>query len=256
MFGTIVILLPSPFTGGALDLSHSGKHAVIDASAESSSSTHVAAWYTDVYHAVKPVHSGYRLALSYNLIHSTAPSLKPAINTSALTQQLKHTLLSWKYWDHPMKLIYLMDHMYSAQELRTVSLKGKDAHLVSNLRGVAKELGFRLCLVNLELHQSGQANDYGEFNDYDPYEEYDSDDEDAVEWHRQAQQGLTICEVEDQTWSFDDAIDLDGHPVELNEDLEWTDEDEFFPHGLDATSPDEEEYEGYMGNVSKPTMDI
>ena len=249
MFATIVIVLPSQFTGGELDLSHSGQHAVVDISAKSSSSTHVIAWYTDVYHAVQTVKSGYRLALSYNLIHSNLPSLKPEIAVSAQMQELKHLLLSWKYFDDPVKLIYLMDHMYSLQETRKVLLKGKDAHFVANICGVAKELGFRLCLVNLELHQSGQADDQGEYDDFDPYEEYDSDDEDEVSFRRRAEKGPTLCEAEEETWSFEDPVDLDGNSVSLKEDLELDNEDEYLPCTLAATKPDETEYEGYTGNV-------
>ncbi|KIM21996.1 hypothetical protein M408DRAFT_79639 [Serendipita vermifera MAFF 305830] len=236
MFATIVVILPSQFTGGALELSHSGEHVTVDVSAMSSTSTHVVAWYTDVYHSVQPVESGYRLALSYNLVHSSVPSLKPSIRSNANTQELKHALLSWKARDSPTKLIYLMSHMYSYQELRRVSLKGKDAYFVANIRGVAKELGFRLCLVNLELHQSGPAIDFGDFDDY-----YYP----IVRRRKRHELG----EVEEESWSFDDAVDLYGNSVDLNEDITLDDKDEYFPRTLAKTVPAEEEYEGYMGNV-------
>ncbi|KIM21997.1 hypothetical protein M408DRAFT_12274 [Serendipita vermifera MAFF 305830] len=210
-------------------------------------------------HASQPKAELYKLLLyetgSHFLPHQdSVPSLKPEIRSSPYTQELKHALLSWKLWDHPMKLIYLMDHMYSYQELRQVSLKGKDAHFVANIREVAKELGFRLCLVNLELHQSGQANDYGGFDYYDPYaeeyEEYDEDEDssDFGGYRRRAQEDLEIGEVEEQNWTFEDAVDLEGNSVQLNEDIELDDDGEYFPRTLTETVPDEEEYEGYMGN--------
>ena len=166
-------------------------------------------------------------------------------------RQLKHVLLSWKLWDNPQKLVYVTDHIYSANDLRNVSLQGKDAHVVSHLRGIAEGVGFSLCLVNLELHRSGQADDDGQY-DSDPYAEYDSDDE--VE-RRLQEQGRTIVEVEDETWSFEDAVDLDGNSAELNEDLDLTDESEFLPHSLAEMSPNDREYEGYMGNVRTVVAD-
>ena len=229
MFATMVILLPSQFTGGTVDLAHSGQRVKIDVSANSAFSTHIAAWYTDVFHAVRPIHSGYRLVLSYNLIHSTAPSLKPApADMSGQYLELRHTLNSWKLRGQPMKLFYMMDHMYSANDLRATSLKGKDAHIVSHLRALADQLGFHLCLINLELYEQGQAGDYG-----GGYGSHDN---------------VEMGEIEEKTLSFNHAVDLDGKSLDLPEDLDLEDENEFFPYALGEDNPDETEYEGYQGN--------
>ena len=94
MFATIIIVLPSPFTGGAAHLSHGNLSEVFDCSANSAHQTTVLAWYTDVKHSIKPITSGYRLALSYNVYH-TKNTLRPSLptNHSAVTA-LRHVLLS------------------------------------------------------------------------------------------------------------------------------------------------------------------
>jgi hypothetical protein len=223
MFATIVILLPSMFTGGSLKLSHARESTIVDAAPHSLFSTHVAAWYTDVYHSVSPVQSGYRLALSYNLIHTNAPSLKPTLaGMSVEAQELRHVMLSWKQSIDPEKIVYLLDHMYSEVNLRASTLKGKDTARVTHLRAIAEELRFRVCLVTVELHESGQADDYGS--------------------------SYSFGEVDESEFKITDAFDLDGHDIELNEDLEVEDED-CIPYPLSKTDPDEEEYEGYQGNV-------
>jgi hypothetical protein len=223
MFATIVIILPSMFTGGSLKLSHARESAIVDGAPHSLFATHVAAWYTDVHHSVSPVQSGYRVALSYNLIHTNAPSLKPTVaSVSVDAQELRHVMLSWRRSNYPEKVVYLLDHMYSEVNLRASTLKGKDAARVTHLRAVAEELRFRVCLVTVELHESGQANDLGS--------------------------NYSFGSVEESEFKITDAFDLNGNDIELNEDLDVDDED-CIPYSLSKTDPDEEEYEGYQGNV-------
>ncbi len=65
MFGSLVVCLPSEFTGGALVTRHLGRQVMFDWS--SSATTHWAAFYSDVEHEVLPVTSGHRITLTYNL---------------------------------------------------------------------------------------------------------------------------------------------------------------------------------------------
>ena len=70
MFGSLVVCLPSEFTGGALVTRHQGRKVTFDWS--SSTTTHWAAFFSDVEHEVLPVTSGHRITLAYNL-HYSAP---------------------------------------------------------------------------------------------------------------------------------------------------------------------------------------
>ena len=67
MFGSLVVSLPSPFTGGELVTSHQGRRVTFDWS--NSSNIQWAAFYSDVEHGVLPVTSGYRITITYNLYH-------------------------------------------------------------------------------------------------------------------------------------------------------------------------------------------
>jgi hypothetical protein len=56
MLGTLVVVLPSRFTGGELVIEHQGERRTVRGSAQ------------QLHHEVRPVRSGYRIALTYNLI--------------------------------------------------------------------------------------------------------------------------------------------------------------------------------------------
>ena len=72
MFGSLVVCLPSEFTGGALVTRHQGREVTFDWS--SSTTTHWAAFFSDVEHEVLPVTSGHRITLTYNLYYSAPMS--------------------------------------------------------------------------------------------------------------------------------------------------------------------------------------
>ena len=74
MFATVIVLLPSEYEGGEVKITHSGKTDIIDLNYISNRGMAIMAWYTDVLHEIKPITSGYRVALSFNLIH-TSPNV-------------------------------------------------------------------------------------------------------------------------------------------------------------------------------------
>jgi hypothetical protein len=68
MFGTLLIVLPSPHTGGELVVRHADREVTIDLSADEVAEIKFAAFYADCEHAVLPVTSGNRVCLVYNLL--------------------------------------------------------------------------------------------------------------------------------------------------------------------------------------------
>ncbi|KAG8921756.1 hypothetical protein FRC01_014908, partial [Tulasnella sp. 417] len=264
MFATIIIILPSPFTGGSAHLSHAGQKAAIDQSKESWLHTSVMAWYTDVMHEIKPIQSGYRLALSYNLIHTTT-SLRPALSdASGPIQQIKHILLSWRQSlyaeESPQKIIYLLQHRYSQANCRGSAMKGTDAHVVAVLDSVSRELNFRVGLALVECHLSGAAEDEGYGGGwgrrgggwgrrrgwYDDYDEEDDIDEENLEF----------AETYEKSMKIKGLVSLDGKLLKRELELMEEDEDgegvEFIPADLreevESGPHDKQEYEGYQGN--------
>jgi hypothetical protein len=194
--------------------------------------TSVLAWYTDVTHEIKPITSGHRLALSYNLIHTT-DSLRPSLTMEkAAADRLRHTFLSWKQnvdLAAPEKLLYLLEHEYTQASLSASAMKGKDVHVLSLLSGLADEVGFNLGLASVEHTVIGGAE--GDVWD-----------------------GMNVTMDEAREWStkIDCFVDLDGSELRAFDDFDA--ETEAIPNELTRTIEegeyDEQDYEGYTGNVS------
>jgi hypothetical protein len=170
MFATVIILLPSAYTGGQVVVSHAATSKILDFSVKSLFSTVALAWYTDVKHEVKPIESGYRFALSYNLIHVAPPNIpRPRLpDTSSSEALLAQVLKKWRAKEYEKGsecdiIAYLLDHEYSAANLKEGldCLKGVDAHRVTLLGPIAEQLGFVVGLASLSHKVSGCADDYG-----------------------------------------------------------------------------------------------
>lgn len=163
MFATIIIVIPSTFTSGVTYISHGDRSVAYDCSQKSHFDTTVLSWYTNgVEHEVEPITSGYRLALSYNVIHSCSICIRPALPSSpGVTARLREILKSWKERacsdseKTPTQLLCLLEHKYFETNLRSSALKGPDAHRFAALSLVAQEYGFGLvfarahCLLNM-----------------------------------------------------------------------------------------------------------
>src|SRR5271154_2884463 len=80
MFATLVVQLPSKYSGGELIVTHENKIKKIDLSSavnpENEFATTFSAFYCDCKHEVLPVTDGVRVCLIYNLIITSA-----AVNT-------------------------------------------------------------------------------------------------------------------------------------------------------------------------------
>ena len=253
MFATIIVVLPSPFTGGAAHLSHANKSEVFDCSENSAHQTTVLSWYTDVTHSIEPITSGYRLALSYNVYHTTN-ALRPSLPTThSAVNALRHVLLSWKQAngsDVPRKVIYLLDHQYTQANKTGSALKGADAHKLGILQGLAKELGFQLGLASLKAQVTGYADD----DEYTP----------------RAYGVANFMEVEERELKIKDLTDVSklflshcllthAHNLQLDGNLlkkkiDFEDEGiecipREFTNAVENGEFDDENYEGYQGNV-------
>jgi hypothetical protein len=82
MFGSLVIVLPSPHEGGALLLRHRNQEWTFDsgealAAAEDQPSIGYVAFFSDIEHEVTPVTSGHRITLTYNLYYDDGGPVSP-----------------------------------------------------------------------------------------------------------------------------------------------------------------------------------
>ncbi|KAH9936700.1 hypothetical protein B0H21DRAFT_758571 [Amylocystis lapponica] len=177
-FATVIVTLPSEFTGGATHLTHGILSTVYDCSPNTVSETTVMAWYTDVVREMKPITSGHRLALEFHLIH-TAASPQPALpDQSALVESITHLLLSWKRRvdDVPEKIVYVLDHQY-AQANSNREMKGRDTQIVAILDILAKRHGFCLGLASLVCRLTGVVSNASVHSNRDPRGDRNNDSE-------------------------------------------------------------------------------
>ncbi|KAB5589566.1 Extracellular metalloprotease [Ceratobasidium theobromae] len=245
MFATMVVILPSLFEGGAVHLAHGNESKVIDVGGPASVfQTTVIAWYTDIMHEVKPITSGYRLALAYNLIRSSSdPSIPPltAPLHDPCAVELKNALSTWVTAlkdgkDAPTKLGWLLEHQYSRMNMRGSALKGPDRHLARRLGPIANELGLELGLAIITLQLDGSLPDGMECDFGHSY--------------------MTGVEVPKYTWGSVRAarflVNLDGRLVCDAPRFSHGLEGEMMPTKwekiLADQKPDKQEYEGYQGN--------
>lgn len=264
MFATVIIVLPSAYTGGQVILSHSSTKKKIDFAKESLFSTALLAWYTDVKHEVKEVTSGYRLALSYNLIHVAPPGVpQPRLpDMSDSLYLLRRVLKKWRdglYEEESERNVaaYLLQHQYSPANLKEgiKALKGTDAHRVAFIRPIAEQLGFLVGLASLTHQVSGAADD--DFGYHGRRSRYDYYDEDEDEDEREDTPGM--AEVESTTTTINDVVDLCGSALIPMGKLHIDDDCLIPKEPFEDERPDKTEYEGYMGNVrhfNSPFIDV
>ncbi|PYI16592.1 hypothetical protein BO99DRAFT_217958 [Aspergillus violaceofuscus CBS 115571] len=83
--GSLVVCLPSQFSGGRLTVRHGGQQKAFDWSEASQSAIQWAAFYSDCEHEIETITEGHRLTLTYNLYITQAPTAK--IDASNLVLQ-------------------------------------------------------------------------------------------------------------------------------------------------------------------------
>lgn len=136
MIGTLVLVWPCAHTGGVLRVWHGAQERVLaSAQAEGDTALRWFAFYADCRHEVQPVETGWRVALTFDLVlpatvpAQPAPTLEPARQhalEAALRAQfgLEDPVQSAATAQHPWAL--LLDHEYTEHGLRWELLKGED----------------------------------------------------------------------------------------------------------------------------------
>ena len=132
MFATLVVVVPSLSAGGELVVRHKEREVRLDLRCEEPSDIAFAAFYADCVHEVLPVTAGYRLALVYNVVRPGRGALPEPPHYAAQEDAVAGLLRKWagdlRSPDdgEPQKLIYPLEHAYTAAELSFQALKGAD----------------------------------------------------------------------------------------------------------------------------------
>ena len=166
MVATLVISLPVPGAGGELVIRHQGRENVVDMRTDEPSELVYAAFYADCEHEILPVTDGHRVCLVYNLMlreGSDTPLEAPDYGAEI---DLIAAELGARCRDPGAsgKLVWLLEHDYSAAGLSFGTLKNVDAAIGRVLTAAAERAGCALhaAIVRVEETGSGWYNGYAD----------------------------------------------------------------------------------------------
>ncbi|MGA2258558.1 MAG: 2OG-Fe(II) oxygenase [Thermoguttaceae bacterium] len=223
MFATLVVCLPSHHEGGLLIVRHDGQTATIDFAKKGGEfETQYAAFYADCEHEIKPVTSGYRVCLVYNL--ATAGKKQPSAPQNSAAVASAATLLSSLFADAasgPEKIAVPFKHQYTEAGLDPRQLKGADRACADVLVRAAESLGYEVYFALLTHWQSGEV-DYDTM-DHDPYRRrrsyrWSDDDEDGDDDYGSGEfSGVEMGEVYDEALTLDHWRDPQGRQLGFGE---------------------------------------
>ncbi|MBI4521507.1 MAG: 2OG-Fe(II) oxygenase [Gemmatimonadetes bacterium] len=250
MIGTLVVILPSAFTGGAMVIEHHDERVTFRAT---SGKLMFIAFYADCHHQVRPVTEGHRVVLTYNLMvdGDTSRTIGPAgvdqLDIVARSiQRFFETPLPRRWANEPPReppdrFVYLLDHQYTQRALAWGRLKNADAVRAAARRDVARRLDCEIVLALADVHESWSCEDedlrYGRYGRRGHWHrEHDGDEDEAP----------TLVEL------LDSDIEL-RHWTGSGEGIEAiagaVDRDEVcYTKPSVELEPFASEHEGYMGN--------
>ena len=119
--------------------------------------------YADVMHEVRPVTSGYRLVVVYNLVQISPGLTQSAARLSSDKNKLEKTLAAWHRGvkkgndSAPAFLAYALDYEYTEASLNLDSLKGLDNVKANCLVQSCSQTDVGIYLASCEKTQSGSC---------------------------------------------------------------------------------------------------
>lgn len=236
MFGTLIVGLPSQYTGGELLIQFEGLKEVADFSKNNGEYfINYAAFYADCDHEVKPLTSGYRVCLVYNLVLQKSEKKIGLQSIQTHAARLSEILTQNKVTEETKPYIILLGHQYTPENFSNDALKLNDRAKAEALLQAAQRVGYyaKLCLVTSFL--SG-APDYDGHYDYDD----DGSDDDAV-----------MAEVFDESLCIEHWAE---NQLPALNNVTFEEEDLITSFKLNEDEPIVKESTGYMGNYGPDLM--
>lgn len=236
MFATLVVILPSNYTGGELLIRHREREVSLDLSCQDAAEIAFAAFYADCVHEVHPITSGYRLALIYNLIRQ-GPGRPP--EPPSYEEEVKRVAESLRGWAAnqklPEKLIYPLEHAYTPAELGFAGLKNADAAVAAVLAKAAAQADCELHLALVAIEESGSAEYSGSWSRRGYYSDAGDDE-------------FEVGEVCERMLTLTDWRQPDGGRPDLGP-LPFDDEELCPPDAFEDEEPDEQRFFEATGNA-------
>ena len=244
MFGTLIIGLPSKHAGGELCVRFDGREEIVDFSEPSSQyKIPYAAFYADCEHEIKPITSGYRVCLVYNLVQAKSNEKIQLCYLGDHIERLVKIIKTCKE-DKDIPKIVLLGHQYTPSNFTMQALKLNDRPKAEALLQAAENAGFYAKLGLVTSYQSGEleveynnSSRYGRRRSYYD-DEFDNDDELA--------ENGTMGEVYDESLEIEHWME-EGIPPLRN--ISFEKEDLISEIILNEGEPEEKEAEGYTGNA-------
>jgi hypothetical protein len=254
MIGTLVVSMPSRFTGGVMSIEHHGAKVRVGGSEKNLT---FIAFYADCRHEVRPIKQGYRVVLTYNLIvegRSAVAESPAATLVRAIQEFFTHPGPARWSGDRngqrpPDRLVYLLDHEYTQQGLQWSRLKNADARRAAALRAVATELDCEIFLALADIHETWSCEEeYSGHSDYSGG--FYGDDADGDERDEEETAGgssdLDLTELLDSDVELRHWVDTAGQSEGVSARVDAS--ELCFTKPSTDFEPFESEHEGYMGN--------
>lgn len=258
MIGTLVVTLPSAFRGGEMTVE---QHGEVMAFRGSRTDLQLVAFYADCRHEVQRVTSGARVVLTYNLLtKGVAAMVPPRVEPpalDALTEALQRhfeTPQGGRFGREPAppdRLVYLLDHEYTARGLRWDLLKGADAARAAALQTAAGRLDCEVFLAQADVHETWECesdpddwypsrgrswrDSWDDFDDDDPDDDGDDDVEPILS-------DLIESDIELRNWVASGS----KKPAAISSAV--ADEELCYTRPSADMSPFQSDYTGFMGN--------
>ncbi len=241
MVATLVVILPSDFTGGELVVRHDGNECRVDFGADEDCGykTHFTAFFADCEHEVLPLREGFRLCLVYNLV---LKNIKGSLTAPRNTECIDAVALLLQDWcdnrgeTDSDKLIVKLDHRYTQNGLAWDSLKGIDGAKAQILRRAADKAGCVAHIAELTYWEQGLGEEYGGSWNRRWHSEMETADSARYNMQEIYETSLTA-----RLWVIEGEQRIPFGELSV-------DEDEIVSRsGLTDINP-VEEFEGYMGN--------
>jgi len=243
MIGTLALVLPSTFTGGAVRVEQHGTEVLFEREPRGATELEWLAFYSDCRHEVQVVQSGVRAVLVFELLFTPAEDAAPPPEARSAASSLGRILAQRFDLDEdgavecpPEKLVVLLDHEYTRARIGWQHLKGPDRARAEALRLAAAEVGLAAHLalaVDHEVWQCVPANQR-----YRPRRGASSESEYELDFLVDRNLHLTA-------WCSG------GARATLSGDLEVQADELVFTRPTDQGEPVRSEYEGFMGNYGE-----
>lgn len=250
MIASLVVMLPSVHTGGELVVDDAGHQRTYRGSREE---LVLVAFYADRRHEVRPVKSGHRVTLTFNLLLTrpgAASAPGPVEAAASLLTEHFTTSVSSRYGGRdlgkPTRLAFLLDHEYTQAGLAAGRFKGADADRAATLESAAAHAGCESVFALAEIQETWDVMEAdGPWGHPWSYDGYDDEQVPDAEYE--------LNDLIDDAISLGWWVEPDGSGAESIQ-LPLGDHEVSAATPTHSLEPYDSEYEGYMGNYGN-TLD-